>query len=198
MKTYKIVLNIFYFLLFSILAELSEATEKNTEPVVISPVIENFDSFPNVSKPIKLFVGEITDSYSKDSAAIIGYTRTGIKKHAPVVCSPPFSECFKKSLQQLFSNKGILSSDPSSADHIIQVNITQLNLTEKSRFLSQTMDITMKVEVSIIDPFDSDKVRTLKIESTNTKKHMDTTRYAEEVTRGVISNILNEILKSLI
>ncbi|NLW30421.1 MAG: hypothetical protein GXY77_03090 [Fibrobacter sp.] len=197
MKTNKLILFLFYILASLTIHQTSYADE-NIPPVVINPVIVEFDSFPDIPESMKLYVGDIIDSYSKDSADILGYTRTGIKKYAPVVCSPSFPDCFKKSLQQLLSQKGNLSSDASSAQHIIEVNIVELSLTENSRFLSQTIDIIMKVEVSIVDPLSSDYVRKLKIESTNTKKHMDTTKYAEEVARGVISNIINEILKSLI
>ncbi|HON10362.1 MAG TPA: hypothetical protein PLE24_05800 [Chitinispirillaceae bacterium] len=161
----------------------------------IDPSLQSFDSFPNISSSVKFYVGTVYGSSDEEKMDTIGFTRTGRKTKAPILCSSPLS--IKKSLQGLFSSKGVLAPDPSSSTFIIQVEIKDFSIKETSHALSQTIDGHVKLEVILVDPFSAENTRRMMVESQNSKTAMDTSKYAEEVMRGALESALLEAIRSL-
>jgi hypothetical protein len=164
--------------------------------ISIDPIVVNYDSLPDLNKSILVNVGLVEDS-TLNTSGNIGQTRTGYKLYAPIVCKTSPALSTKKSLENMLSKKGIFASDPSAAKYVIDIVIRSFSLKETSKFLTQTMDASVKFEVTITDPLDASKKRKFSVETTNSKTALDTTKYAEEVIQTALRNVLLEILKSL-
>ncbi|NLG17925.1 MAG: hypothetical protein GX556_11400 [Fibrobacter sp.] len=184
---------VFFFPLIICLS--SGEVSSKTAPIIIDPSLLAFDTFPSISSSVKFFVGTIQGTLIEGSTDTIGFTRTGRKTKAPIICSP--SSAIKESLQELFSKKGALASEKSSATFVIQVDILDFQLKETSRFLSQTMDAHIKLDVKMVDPYSTENSKRLIVESQNSKSALDTSKHAQEVMRGALESVLLEAIQNL-
>lgn len=168
-----------------------------TDPVIIHPVVINSDSIPNINKHIRIFVGNFTDNTAAQSNGTIGTTRTGIKTSAPIIVKPSLSESLQKSFENVLGKKGNLSKDASTANYILNITISDCTVTENSSAFSQTLTVFLKLEVKLTDPLAADKPRTFTVESHNSTKALDTSKYAESTLRDAITSTITEIIKSI-
>lgn len=168
---------------------------KPQNPIVIKPLITQFDSIPEFNKGIKLYPQSFTDTTPSKESGQLGTTRTGIKKTSPIIIKPSLIESFRASFQSLLESRGNYSSDASIATYSIDIKIIECTITEKSAGLSQTMTATMKVEVRIAPPLDISKARTFTVEGQNTTTSMDTSKFAERLMRDTFTNLFIEIIK---
>jgi len=164
---------------------------------VINPTVNRFDSFPSFSNSKKWFVGSVEKNVPGLDSSIIGYTRTGIKTNAPVICSPSLEEVFRNSLFNLFTNKKAVSLDASAADFLVRVKILDFSLIEKNSFLTQTINAKIKLEVTQVDPLDTNRVLKFIVDSENSQTALDTSNYAESITRDVFAAALKEIWNTI-
>lgn len=189
----------FLFLFFCIIllvpGILSAGTKK--DKYTINPTVNSFDSFPAFSSSNTWFIGSVENLVTGQDSGIIGYTRTGIKTKAPVVCSPSLEKVFRNSLFNLFNDKKVVSLDASAADFIIRVKILAFSLVEKNSFLTQTINAKIKLEVTQVDPLDTNRVRRFVVDSENSQTALDTSNYAESITRDVFTSALKEIWNTL-
>ncbi len=168
-----------------------------TDPIIINPAVTNSDSIPNINKQIRIFVGEFTDNTISKSNGTIGKTRTGIKTSAPIIVKPPLSESLQKSFETVLGKKGNLSKDASTANYILNATISDCTITESSSFFSQTLTAFLKLEVKLTDPLAADKPRSFTVESRNSTKSIDTSKYAESTLRDAIVSTISEVIKSV-
>lgn len=180
----------FFFLLIS-----TSYAAKQQNPIVIKPVVTQFDSIPKFNDGIKLYIQSFTDTTPSKESGQLGTTRTGIKKTSPIVINPSLVESFRTSFQSLLESRGNYSSDASVASYAIDINILECTITEKSAGLKQTMTATMKVEVRIAPPLDNSKARTFTVEGQNATTSMDTSKFAERIMRDTFTNLFIEIIK---
>lgn len=180
------------FLMFT-----STMSASKTSPITINAQLSNFDSIPSISQQIKIYVGTCNDLTSSSETGIIGKTRTGIKTYAPIVVKPLLSESIRSSLEELLRKKGNLTTDASIARYIMSIKISECTLTEKSVYLTQTMDVKVKMDVELADPLDSTNVRRFSVESQNSSKTLDTTKEAENILKGAIEYAFREIFKTI-
>lgn len=163
------------------------------EKYLIDPTVHNFDSFPSFSTTNRWFVSTVENLVAGQDSGIIGYTRTGIKTKAPIICNPTLEEAFRNSLFKMFTSKSAVSFDASSANFLIRVKILNFSLLEKNSFLTQTINARIKLEVTMVDPMDTNRVRKFIVDSENSQTALDTSNYAESITRDVFSAALKEI-----
>jgi hypothetical protein len=182
------------FFLFFLLISTSYAT-KPKNPIVIKPVVTQFDSIPKFNEGIKLYTQSFTDTTPSKESGQLGTTRTGIKKTSPIIIKPSLVESFKTSFQSLLEARGNYSADISVATYTIDIKIIECTITEKSAGLSQTMTATMKVEVRIAPPLDNSKARIFTVEGQNATTSMDTSKFAERIMRDTFTNLFIEIIK---
>ncbi len=190
MKTY-----IPFFMFFLLISTSYGAKAQN--PIVIKPLMTQFDSIPAFNEGIKLYTQSFTDTTPSKENGILGTTRTGIKKTAPIVIKPSLVESFRASFQSLLESRGNYSADISVATYAIDIKIIECTIIEKSAGLSQTMTATMKVEVKIAPPLDISKSRTFTVEGQNATTSMDTSKFAERIMRDTFVNICTEIIKTI-
>ncbi len=183
-----------FFIPLLICLSSGEGSSK-TAPLIIDPSLFAFDTFPDISSSVKFFVETIQGTLIEGSTDTIGFTRTGRKTKAPIICSP--SNSIKKSLQELFLKKGALASEKSSATFVIQVDILDFSIKETSRFLSQTMDAHIKLDVKMVDPYSTENSKRLIVESQNSRSALDTSKHAQEVMRGALESVLLEAIQNL-
>lgn len=188
MKTY-----IPFFLFFLLISASYGAKAQN--PIVIKPLVTQFDSIPAFNEGIKLYTQSFTDTTPSKENGILGTTRTGIKKTAPIVIKPSLVESFRASFQSLLESRGNYSADISVANYTIDIKIIECTIVEKSAGLSQTMTATMKVEVTVAPPFDNLQLRTFTVQGQNATTSMDTSKFAERIMRDTFVNICSEIVK---
>ncbi|NLL12637.1 MAG: hypothetical protein GX267_04465 [Fibrobacter sp.] len=184
-----------FFCIILVPGILSAGTKKDR--YIINPTVSSFDSFPSFPNAKRWFVGSVENLVTGQDSGIIGYTRTGIKTKAPVICSPSLEKVFRNSLFNLFSDKKVVSLDASAADFLIRVKILDFYLIEKSSFLTQTINAKIKLEVTQVDPFDTTRVLKFVVDSENSQTALDTSNYAESITRDILSSALKEIWKTL-
>jgi hypothetical protein len=168
---------------------------KTPNPIVIKPVVTQFDSIPKFNEGIKLYPQSFTDTTPSKESGLLGTTRTGIKKASPIIIKPSLVESFRTSFQSLLESRGNYSADISVATYTIDIKIIECTITEKSAGLTQTMTATMKVEVKIAPPLDISKARTFTVEGQNSTTSMDTSKFAERIMRDTFINIYMEIIK---
>jgi hypothetical protein len=182
-----------FFLTFLLISTSYAAKTQN--PIVIKPLVTQFDSIPKFKEGIKLYTQTFTDTTPSKESGILGTTRTGIKKTSPIIIKPSLVESFRTSFQSLLESRGNYCSDASVATYTIDIKIIECTITEKSSGLSQTMTATMKVEVKIAPPLDISKARTFTVEGQNATTSMDTSKFAERIMRDTFINIFIEIIK---
>ena len=185
------------FLFASLLLTLSLYAISNAQRYTIDPSVKNGNSFPAIPTSTRLFIGIVQDTSQNRENGTIGYTRTGRKTKAPIICSPSPASVVKTSLESVLSQKGLLASDASSANYIVHIRILDFSLSETSKVLSQTMNALIKLEVRLVDPLDAAKVKEFVIESQNATSAMDTSKYSEATMRGALESALQEIFKSI-
>jgi hypothetical protein len=164
---------------------------------IINPTVNSFDSFPSFSNQNRWFVGSVENLVSGQDSGIIGYTRTGVKTKAPVICSPTLEEVFRISLFNLFNNKKVVSLDASAADFLIRIKILDFSLVEKNSFLTQTINAKIKLEITQVDPLDTNRVRRFVVYSENSQTALDTSNYAESIIRDIFTAALKEIWNTI-
>lgn len=182
------------FLIFFLLISVSYGA-KVQNPIVIKPIVTQFDSIPALHEGLKLYPQSFIDTTPSKENGILGTTRTGIKKTAPIVIQPSLVESFRASFQSLLESRGNYSADISVATYAIDIKIIECTIVEKSSGLSQTMTATMKVEVTIAPPLDNSQTRTFTVAGQNATTSMDTSKYAERIMRDTFANICSEIVK---
>lgn len=164
---------------------------------LINPVIQNFDSFPDFPNKVRLYVGSFQSRSPVADSGIIGYTRTGIKKTAPIICTQPLAASVRNSFIGLLRSKKAESKDISTASFIVNISIIEFSLDEKSSFLTQTMNSRIKLSVQLTDPLDSKRVRQFVVESENFQTALDTSKYSEIIVRSVLEIALREVWKTI-
>ncbi len=174
---------------------LSAGTKK--DKYIINPTVNSFDSFPSFSTTNRWFVGSIENLVVGQDSSVLGYTRTGIKTKAPVLCSPSLEKAFRNSLFNLFNDKKVVSLDASAADFIVRVKILEFSLVEKNSFLTQTISAKIKLEVTQVDPLDTNRLLRFVVDSENSQTALDTSKYAESITRDVFTSALKEIWNTI-
>ncbi len=184
-----------FFVIILVPGILSAGTKK--EKYIINPTVSSFDSFPSFTNTKRWFVGSVENLVTGQNSGIIGYTRTGIKTKAPVICSPSIEKVFRNSLFNLFTYKKVVSLDVSAADFLIRVKILDFSLMEKNSFLSQTINAKIKLEVTQVDPLDTTRILRFIVDSENTQTALDTSNYAESITRDVFTSALKEIWNTI-
>jgi len=184
-----------FFLVFLLISTSYAAKSQN--PIVIKPMVTQFDSIPKLNDGITLYTQSFIDTTPSKENGILGTTRTGIKKTAPIVIKPSLVESFRSSFQSLLESRGNYSADISVATYTIDINIIECTITEKSAGLSQTMTATMKVEVRIAPPLDNSRARTFTVEGQNATTSMDTSKFAERIMRDTYISIFMEIIKAI-
>lgn len=184
-----------FFCMVLVPAVLYAGTKK--DKYVINPTVNSFDSFPSYSDSKRWFVGSVENKVTGLDSSIIGYTRTGIKTSAPVICSPSLEEVLRNSLFNLFTDKKVASLDISAADFLIKVKILDFSLIEKNSFLTQTINVKIKLEVTRVDPLDTNRVLRFVVDSENSQTALDTSNYAESITRDVFTAALKEIWNTI-
>lgn len=184
------------FIMIFIPGTLFSAAVKK-DKYIINPTVQNFDSFPNISTNLKWFISSVEHTSPQQDSGIIGYTRTGVKTSAPVICSPSLSSSIKNSLQNLLNYKRVNTTDVTAANFIVRISILNFSLSEISSVITQTMSAKIKLEVKLIDPMDANRVRQFAVESESSLTAMDTSKYAESITRDVIEDALKEIWKTI-
>jgi hypothetical protein len=186
----------YIFLLISLICAQSVFSNK-TDVILIDPTLTNFDSIPPLSRNIKIYLGNFSDSTPSQSNGIIGKTRTGIKTSAPIISKPPLVEAFRKSFSSMLGKKGNLATDASIATFVIDLTITDCTLLESSTRFSQTMTAFLKIKVQLTNPLEADKVHTFTVESQTSQKSIDTSKYAVSTLKDAFSSALGEIIKSI-
>lgn len=190
MALIKNFLSLFFFIIL-VPGILSAGTKK--EKYLINPTVNSFDSFPSFSNSKRWFVGSVENLVTGQDSGIIGYTRTGIKTKAPVICSLSLEEVFRNSLFNLFNDKKVVSLDASAANFLIRVKILDFSLMEKNSFLTQTINAKIKLEITQVDPLNTTRVLKFVVDSENSQTALDTSNYAESITRDVFTSALKEI-----
>lgn len=184
-------------LLIICLIATQSAFSNKTDVIIIDPTLSNFDSIPSLSRNIKIYVGNFSDSTPSRENGIVGRTRTGIKTSAQIILKPSLVESFRKSFSSLLDQKGNLSTDASIATYEIDLTITDCTLLENSARFSQTLTAFIKMEVRLTNPLEADKVHTFTVESQISTKSIDTTKYAASTLKDAIANVISEINKSI-
>jgi len=183
-----------FLLIFSV--SFAQAAAKS-DVISIKPVVTVFDSIPQLPDGTKLYLGTFSDTTPSRESGSIGTTRTGIKKTAPIIVKPSLAETFRVSFQTLLEKRGNLSTDASMATYVVDITIIHCTLTEHSSGVSQTLTADMKVEVTIAHPLEADKARTFTVESQNSTRSLDTSKFAESTLRDTYVSILCEIVKAI-
>lgn len=164
---------------------------------VIDPTVHNFDSFPSFSNSNRYYVSSVENLVAGQDSGLIGYTRTGVKTKAPIISTPLLEESFRNSVFNMFTSKNSISLDASTANYLMRVKIVNFSIQEKNSFLTQTINAKIKLEVTLIDPLDSNRVRRFMVDSENSQSALDTSNYAESITRDIFSTALMEIWKTI-
>ena len=105
----------------------------------IDPSLQAFDSFPNISSSVKFYVGTVNGSSDEEGVDTIGLPEPEEKPR--LLYSVPLLS-IKKSLQGLFSSKGVLAPDPSSSTFIIQVEIKDFSIKKPPICLPRRLMVT--------------------------------------------------------
>jgi hypothetical protein len=164
---------------------------------IINPTITDFESYPKLSSSLRLFIGTIEDSSSSNDTGAIGFTRTGIKTKAPIICSPSISDAVKKSIESIFTKQQRISTDQSAANFVLKIKVLEFSIIETSSGLTQTMTATIKLETTLTDPYAADKIKKFVVESQNAKTTHDTSNSAESITKGALESALQEMIKTI-
>lgn len=189
-----------FFLVFLLLLSTHStpfSASVKKDKFIVNPTVTNFDSFPTLTTNAKWLVSSVEYNGSLPDSGIIGYTRVGVKTTAPIICTPPLQNVLKKSLESLLQKKGVLSQDISTANFLIRMSILEFSLNEKSSILTQTMNSKIKIRVNLIDPLDAERVREFVVESESVQTALDTSKYAEDLVRSVIEDVLAVVWKTI-
>jgi hypothetical protein len=186
-----------YLILLLCIISVQSAFSNKTDVIIIDPTVSNFDSIPSLSRNIKIYLGNFSDSTPSRENGIIGRTRTGIKTSAPIILKPSLVESFRKSFSSVLQQRGNLSTDASIATYEIDLTITDCSLLENSARFSQTLTAFLKIEVRLTNPMEADKIHTFTVESQTSTKSVDTTKYAARTLRDAIASVTGEIIKSI-
>jgi hypothetical protein len=171
--------------------------EDRTLPVLIDPTVQSYDGLFSRKLSAKFFVGEVFDNRANPASDTLGMTRTGRKSSAPVVTrlSPP--AVLKNSIQGMFRELAALSEERSGATYVVEAELHSFDIFETNHGLSQEIRAVLTFRVKIKNAATNDLVKQFVITSENTRKALDTTKFAETVaTNAVISGLIN-MLESL-
>jgi len=167
-------------------------------PVYINPTLTQFDSFPDISGiHTKYAVDTVLDPPGMGDSCILGYTRTGRKAKAPVICKPSPAIVIHRSLTGLLENKGLLATDSASAGYIIGTYLREFELKETTKFMRQDMTARIKFEIRFNNTSDPSSNKRFIFETENSKGTFDATKKAESIARGAIEAALVEIFKTM-
>ena len=168
------------------------------QPIKINPTVKNFNSIPSISIGKTFFIGTVQDtSLQRDESGTVGATRVRRRKTAPIYCSPLPALAVKRSLESLLVTKGLNAEETSAADFTLQVLLFDFSLVETSKRVSQTMEATVAMQITVIANQDSSTAKQFTIRTQNSKSTMDTSKHAESVLRGALESALKEIIKNL-
>jgi hypothetical protein len=183
-------------LLLLIASSLRLHAAEGQEPVVIDPTVTSYDSIPQVQIEQRFRVGRVIDSSSLGEKRRVGTTRVRAEQ-VPVVLVAEPAAVIENSFAGLLRKRGLAADRPDTLNYVLNIVIRDFSLTETSRFMRQTMDGAISMEVSVAVGVGYKPIRTFKVQSHYQRTAFDTTRHAEAVARSVLATAMAEVLKSL-
>jgi hypothetical protein len=97
----------------------------------------------------------------------------------------------------MFRELAALSEERSGATYVVEAELHSFDIFETNHGLSQEIRAVLTFRVKIRNAADNELVKQFVITSENTRKALDTTKFAETVaTNAVISGLIN-MLESL-
>jgi hypothetical protein len=118
-------------------------------------------------------------------------------EQVPVVLVAEPAAVIENSFAGLLRKRGLAADRPDTLNYVLNIVIRDFSLTETSRFMRQTMDGAISMEVSVAVGVGYKPIRTFKVQSHYQRTAFDTTRHAEAVARSVLATAMAEVLKSL-
>lgn len=180
--------------LFILALTITSIAGKQT-PVEINTTLNQFDSIM-VTGTHSFFLRNVTIADSIKNRPL-GFTRTGRKTSAPILCKPRLDTTVSSSLNGFLKNKHMAAQNDSSANFIMDLSVLNAKISEVSSGLTQTMSAQLTIEVKLINPVDTSIKKTLVIESSNSMETLDTTKKAAQIFRGAIEAFIQELVKSV-
>ncbi len=186
------LINVAFILIVSTFAAFGAQSENR---IFIDPSLKSYDSFPEIKTINKFFVDSLRDTVgSRSDSGIVGYTHTRSKHPTAIVCRPLPTAVVGGSLEKLFAQKGIAATDRGSATYLVRVDILAFNLKETPHFFYQTMDATIQLRITFINP---QTAHGFTIDSERSRTTFNANRKSEEILRSALRDALVEVLQSL-
>lgn len=163
--------------------------------IIIDPALKNYDSFPEIKTINKFFVDSVRDMmHSRTDSGVVGYTHTRSKHPTAIICRPLPTEVVRSSLENLFVKVGIAATDRGAATYLVRVVIVGFDLKESPHFLYQTMDATIRLRITLINPQTS---HGFTIDSERSRTTFNANHKSEEILRSALRDALVEVFQTL-
>jgi hypothetical protein len=160
--------------------------EDLTSPVFIDPTIQSYSGFFSRKLPAKFFVDEVIDKRANAPSDTLGLTRTGKNSSAPLVTRLTPSALLKNSFQGMFRELSVLSDERIDAAYAVQAEMLLFEITEKSKGISQEIKAMVGFRVKVMRVADNELVRQFIITSEDSRKALDTTKFAQTVASNAL------------
>jgi hypothetical protein len=168
-----------------------------TAPVLIDPTIQSYDGLFSRKLSVKYFVDEVADNRPNAPTDTLGTTRTGRNTSAPLVTRLGPSTLLRNSIQGMFRDMSVLTDERIDATYAVQAEVLLFEITETNKGLLQEIKAALGYRVKIRRLADNEVVRQFIITSEDTRKALDTTKFAETVASNALMNGLIRLMQDL-
>jgi hypothetical protein len=168
--------------------------EDLASPVFIDPTIQSYSGFFSRKLPAKFFVDKVIDKRPNAPSDTLGMTRTGKNSSAPIVTRLTPSALLENSIQGAFRELSVLTDERIDATYAVQAEMLLFEITEASKGISQEIKAMVGFRVKVIRVADNEQVRQFIITSEDSRKALDTTKFAQAVaTNALIYGLLRTV-----
>jgi hypothetical protein len=168
--------------------------EDLASPVFIDPTVQSYSGFFSRKLPAKFFVDEVIDKRSNAPSDTLGMTRTGKNSSAPLVTRLSPSALLKNSILGTFRELSVLSDERIDATYAVEAEMLLFEITETSKGFSQEIKAMVGFRVKIKRVADNELIRQFIITSEDSRKALDTTKFAQTVaSNALISGLLRMV-----
>jgi len=190
-------INVVVSIIFMCILSTWLCAEDLTKPIIIDPDVSQ-DTARFVQKITGLFYADtVIDKRNNAGSDSVGITRTGRNIYASLVCKNRPDTVLAKSFRKMFSDVSALAKTRDSAVFRIRAELLTFDIKETNKFLSQEMEATVKIGVTVKHAPNDSVVKQFSVTSQNVKKAIDTTRYAQNVLQQALRDCLQNILQTI-
>lgn len=168
---------------------------KKATSVTINPIITKVDSLPEIRGSLSIGIADIKDTFTQADSFIIGNTRMGPKKNAPILCKTRPADIVKASLHNILNKR--TSTDNSQGNFTISIVLNNFSLKETYGKVTQTLTGSVSMTVTFQNSVDTTQRKVFTVNSEKTRQALDTTKFAETVLRAALENCFIEMINTL-